>query len=160
MEAVSMQEAYSSTLKTKHFWYYQKQDAGRMECNILDMCLGIFTFIWTTYMQAVNRIEIVYKIPVSEAQVLAQVLTQAGRVIMASTNQPCLTQLRLPKLIHAPLPGTRVKRVPLTNHHHHQQCWYEWENSTPWVPSVTRAAPASDHFTVQDQKLFKDHFWN
>lgn len=81
MEAVSMQEAYSSTLKTKHFWYYQKQDAGRIECNILDMCLGIFTFIWTTYMQEENRIEIVYKIPVSDAQVLAQVLMQAGRVI-------------------------------------------------------------------------------
>lgn len=30
MEGVSMQEAYSSTLGTKHFWYDQKQDAGRM----------------------------------------------------------------------------------------------------------------------------------
>lgn len=92
MEAVSMQEAYSSTLRTKHFWYCEKQDAGRIECNTLDMCLGIFTFIWTTYMEAENgKVEIVYK----NTCVLRLKLTQVRRVM------PQHQEITLPHLTKA-----------------------------------------------------------
>lgn len=91
MEAVSMQETYSSTLRTKHFWYCQKQDVGRIGCNILDMCLGIFTFIWRSRKQ--RSWDCLQNTCVWGSSFDTGWESHA----MALTNQPCLTYLRLLK---------------------------------------------------------------